>query len=150
MFMWLNILFGHSCLSRHTLLDTFSSISMSLRIVPFSPWTNGHLQKVYFLSIFHCHIEPTLGTWHPFCHFLPILYPNSTLTLGTLGKKKSHVISSSRFPTVISFSKGIGGGGRSTPFYLRCLPTDFHEIFTSCHISCKLSKKYSTCSLRPL
>jgi len=40
-----------------------------------------------------------------------------------------------------------GGFIEPPPFYLRCLPTDFHEIFTSCHISCKLSKKYRTCSL---
>ena len=43
-----------------------------------------------------------------------------------------------------------GGVHRTPPFYLRCLPTDFHEIFTSCHVWYKLSKKYRTCSLRPI
>ena len=43
-----------------------------------------------------------------------------------------------------------GGVHRTPPFYLRCLPTDLDEIFTQCHVWYKLSKKYRTCSLRPI
>ena len=48
-----------------------------------------------------------------------------------------------------SYPKG-GGFIEPPPFYLRCLPTDLDEIFTQCHVWYKLSKKYKTCSLRPI
>ena len=57
-----------------------------------------------------------------------------------------------RTPTLFNTLRTPRGGVHRTPppFYLRCLPTDLDEIFTQCHVWYKLSKKYRTCSLRPI
>ena len=57
-----------------------------------------------------------------------------------------------RWPTLFNTLRWPRGGGfiEPPPFYLRCLPTDLDEIFTQCHVWYKLSKKYRTCSLRPI
>ena len=55
-----------------------------------------------------------------------------------------------RTPTLFNTLRTPRGGFIEPPFYLRCLPTDLDEIFTQCHVWYKLSKKYRTCSLRPI